>query len=524
MKTKNKRGFVYLIPLIIFIIIIITASFFLARHFGLFAVWQEEKPLELWSIEFRGSPGGHPKMGINLGSETLEWYWNNYNTYFYHNNQLVCVSVGMGSHPDNCVIKCNVDNPPDICKYYRGGITNGENNIIINHIGQTQCNVGDGTICRQIKYKLIFTENAFDFDISSPSTSYIVGENITLSVTIKNNVIPVKVKPGIEVKTPSPLGGTFTDTKEKVMVDLPMGETTFEYEITLTKSIDVLDIVPYVSVYIPGEVVIGDWFYDGRAQCHTQGPCSLGSSPPRVSFPYLYGRVAGGEVPIQISERPLYLDILCSETEFCLSGYECEKVELVSGTRNFCVRDDLKELSCYQRGCPYLEGTNLGCTTSGICAETIFVNKECTSDENCTTWFGESMNKCDVGSGLCIPEIIYNKITKCNTASDCITPCLGMTKICDEGICVYSGECDPNQYGCREVGCLEGECNEETNVCEKTIYKYKFDWIFLLKILGVLGGIILIVLGILMFGLIAILIGILIFIISILSYVLPYII
>ena len=111
-----------------------------------------------------------------------------------------------------------------------------------------------------------------------------------LIVTVTNNVMPVKVRPGITVKAPSPLGGMFEDTLEKEMVDLPMGETTFYYESQLTESIDFLEVSPFVIVHIPGERVSGDWFYDGRAQCHTYGPCSLGESPPRVSFPYLYGK------------------------------------------------------------------------------------------------------------------------------------------------------------------------------------------------------------------------------------------
>jgi hypothetical protein len=117
-----------------------------------------------------------------------------------------------------------------------------------------------------------------------------------------------------------------------------------------------------------------------------------------------------------------------------------------------------------QLGCPVFNNYSYQCTSAGICAETVYQQRNCTNDTQCPT-----DTKCDVGSGLCINTVIYNEILQCVTASDCANPCVGKTISCDVGKCTYAGECAVTTVGCQQLGCPETyTCNSARNVCERT--------------------------------------------------------
>ncbi len=457
-------------------------------------------------------------------------------TWYYYNGEMICgtgeYNTGMSPMLENlCTTKCGGANPPAICKYYYGGgVTNDARTIILKparRLLESKSCYSGGMGCALVAAKeiqLIFTNDAFKFNISYPLTSYMVGENITIKVTIINNAMPVKVIPGLKVKTPSPLGGTFTDSLEKGMIDLPMGKTIFEYEIKVTKAIDELNVHPYISIYLKSSDLAGQYFapkdnWNTKAffrcsggACHfLQGEGGAWRARPTM----YYGKLFGEEVPIMITPQPLYLDIGCDEGIACPIDYFCQE------ETGFCLREDIKELSCYQLGCPNIPGSNYQCTSAGICAETLFAYKNCTSDINCTQWFGEIASRCDVGSGLCIEEHYYNEILQCTIASDCPKPCDGKLISCNEGTCEYEGECSFTTFGCRQLGCPEEyECNIDRNVCERTIIKIESYWQLIVGGIVLLAGIIMSTLGFIKKKLLLKIMGIILIFGSIIGYLL----
>jgi hypothetical protein len=117
-----------------------------------------------------------------------------------------------------------------------------------------------------------------------------------------------------------------------------------------------------------------------------------------------------------------------------------------------------------QIGCPIVPGHNYYCTSSGICAETIFIEKQCTIDADCPTG-----TECDITSGLCIEKVIFEKVIQCNSNSECIIPCPGITANCIDNKCSYQGSCIPTIADCNTLGCPSGfSCYKEGGVCIRT--------------------------------------------------------
>jgi len=158
-----------------------------------------------------------------------------------------------------------------------------------------------------------------------------------------------------------------------------------------------------------------------------------------------------------INPKPIYME---SDNGGCLSGYTYQAGSAL------CIRNDIidNQLTCMQLGCPVIGSHEYACSSAGICTETVFVQKNCTDDNNCSLG-----TKCDIGSGLCIKTEIYNIILQCDTSGDCSTPCVGKSISCVANKCVYAGDCSATTIGCNELGCADGfTCDKVRNVCFET--------------------------------------------------------
>ena len=152
--------------------------------------------------------------------------------------------------------------------------------------------------------------------------------------------------------------------------------------------------------------------------------------------------------------------INCNEVS-CPSDYQCQKES------GLCIRSDIVEnkLTCMQVGCPIVEGHDYYCTSSGFCAETIFVPKKCQNSSECPDDF-----VCQEESGLCIRTQIETFVKGCSSSDNCVIPCPGIKAECINSVCNYKGTCELIKYGCKQAGCDEGStCNKDTNVCEKKV-------------------------------------------------------
>lgn len=516
MKKRTKRNlkvfFVLLgIFFVVFLVIGLLSQEIFIQDKGQFSVW-------VLGGGTTGCGKGHSDVVFRINSELLKikgiGTGNGMVQSLYFNNQHVC-DWTTGPYTDNLCSFCqNLANNPNCCPTFTGdcthynynkeGLANSQSTVYITNGRSVGCELGgytagcgnDYTFFQE--YKLHFSNNAFNFDVSYPLTTYFVGEDIEITVKINNNAMPVKARVGLEVTTPSPLGGLFKDVQEGDVVDLPVGDSEYVYTFTVTKAIDTLDVHPYIIVYLTPDIIEtgglfwapddnwneDPWFYAWGGACvplKDEG----GNWAPRSLMEY--GKVYGEKVPIMITPQPLYLDVQCVGDNDCPNDYYCQ------AETGFCLRDDIRELSCYQLGCPFLEGHNYQCTSAGICAETVFIEKKCTHDDNCSMWTGELATKCDIGSGLCIEEHYFTEIFQCNSPDDCPKPCDGINIGCDLNThkCFYEGECVPQTIGCREVGCAEGYvCNTQRNVCERTILPTRVNWeLIITGIIFIIGGV-----------------------------------
>ena len=136
--------------------------------------------------------------------------------------------------------------------------------------------------------------------------------------------------------------------------------------------------------------------------------------------------------------KSMYYRVDLDTGEICPDSYEPQ----FSGD-NLCVRDDLMDLGCMQLGCPVTVDYTYECTSSGLCAETVYKASGCKDDVDC-----EDSAKCDVETGVCWNEKVYENIIyrQCEpetVTSDCPVPCEGITTNCVDNRCVWNGECVP---------------------------------------------------------------------------------
>lgn len=346
----------------------------------------------------------------------------------------------------------------------------------------------------RVGYKVEYSENLIDINVSSSlKSSLVAGENITTEIIINNKLQQtLHGVLDIDFSTTTLIGDKLLSVSKDVV--LSPGINTINYDLPSTKSINELKVEPTLTLKVLGDKftnlnVIRNPAYVYRVDCIDTG------YEPSIRSSKVYGIISTTELNIfkitdsqiiSVAPNPLYLN---KTGDVCPSGY------ILNGEKTYCIRDDIKDLTCTIVGCPEIEGHDYQCTSAGICAETVFVSKKCELDTDCP-----EDTLCDVETGLCIQSKIYEDLVKvkcltdndcpldyncensglcskdnstimlqCIKSSDCMIPCEGVNAVCNQfGQCIYGGDCTKVDYGCIQTGCLKDyRCNKETNACEE---------------------------------------------------------
>lgn len=380
------------------------------------------------------------------------------------------------------------------------------------------------------EYSLKLSPDSFNFNIYTSTSAFIEGQEITVYAEIENTLTETYMTDvNLKFEAPTLFGlADKTITKENVL--LPPGKTTIELQLTPQTSVGRIDITPSLILKASGTSLVGlnygsppDDFLvltsnNPPYQCSGNNHITSCQWKPNVKNKIFsdefipIGSIVGEKTIISVSPNPLYLEL--GEGESCPNGY------ILSQDGIYCIRDDIRDLGCVILGCPSIPGHEYICSSAagGVCVETVFVNKKCLIDSDCP-----SDTLCDTESGLCVKSEIYKElvekkclldddcpptypkcdidsgycvndkgekiILQCKQNIDCITPCEGITPMCNEfGKCTYIGECKNIEFGCRDVGCPIGyECNESNNIClEKSKFKVNILGVILIGIVVIL--------------------------------------
>lgn len=300
-------------------------------------------------------------------------------------------------------------------------------------------------------YNMIFPEESFNIDIISPEPYYIQGENIKVNIEVMNNLIPMGGTLITNYQVPTILGKATKTLEQGVSVNL--GNNIYNYSIPTTEPTRILEVQPTLLIKYPTSKISGvNYNFESGLE-------------PINRYSYIeLGKVEEGWKEIQVIPKPLYY--LSSGP--CSEGYTLNK----DGT--YCISNGIADLSCVITGCPEGYTPPYECTSSGYCAQTIFTPKSCQSDSDCP-----AETTCDTGSGYCVNTVIYELVVQCSSASDCLSPCEGVTVSCENRKCMYSGECAIKQclteadcdnlepcvgvdFKCENNQCIKyGKCLEE---------------------------------------------------------------
>ena len=326
----------------------------------------------------------------------------------------------------------------------------------------------------------------------TPTESYLVfeGENKTLDFILNNQFVKDingQIKATLYYDTPT---GTQSTTLETPKQKLSLGNNSFTLNLP-TESTGTLTLKLQPIVYVQGATKILISSKDGfGAQMQTY---LVSQNYTIIGLSYYDKDSAGKTTEIPVAELPIVTkEYLINPQPIWLSANlgACPEGYTYQFGSDLCIRDDIldNQLSCMQLGCPVVDEHEYSCSSAGICVETVYTQKNCTADSDCP-----DIAKCDVGSGLCIDEKIFNQILQCDTSSDCPNPCQGKSITCNQGNCEYDGECSITEVGCSQFGCEEGYlCNEARNTCERTITKFKLDtnMILFISAASFIGGIV----------------------------------
>ena len=315
----------------------------------------------------------------------------------------------------------------------------------------------------QNEYNLLFSNDSYIINISTPKTNYMQGEDILLNVKVTNNLNAVSSgKLEIDYEVPTIIGtATKTDTKD---VTINQGENNFQYTIPTNEPVSTLRVKPKLTVYYPTNKMNGlNYDFTGS------GFTSLSSQDKIV-----LGTIEEDWREIMIIPQQIYY----------LSSGPCKIGYTLNKDKTYCLSDEINGLSCVIIGCPSGYTPEYQCTSSGFCSQTIYTASKCTSDSQCPT-----DAKCDIGTGYCINTLIYNIVVQCSQSSDCLIPCEGKTSSCENSRCVYSGECSIKSCNydsdcispCNGISmsCTNNKC-VSSGECIPQPPKQTFYWIYLL--------------------------------------------
>lgn len=282
--------------------------------------------------------------------------------------------------------------------------------------------------CKMVVNEFSYTFKTTDFiiNLTTPNSQVFKDQDVIVNIEIQNNYgETVDGQLAVKFEVPTTIGvASKIDIKN---LSIAPGKSIQQFTIPTTQVTDKIIVTPTLDILSKGsnfDGVNGICYQQESTQYPTKEQ-SLAS----CAFVKL-GTVNENPFTINIIPNPLYVPKPIGGT--CPNGYTQSL-----GDSSLCVRNDIKDLSCSQLGCPTIAGHTYQCTSSGFCAETVFQQAKCLIDSNCP-----SGTKCEASSGLCIKTEIYDNLIQCGTANDCITPCSGIVKSCVSNVCAYQGACD----------------------------------------------------------------------------------
>jgi len=248
------------------------------------------------------------------------------------------------------------------------------------------------------------SDDSFDIDIEQPAKSYFVGQNVPLKVVLTNN-LKSSYKANLKITYDMPTFFGDTQNIQTQFVDVNPGLNLYIYIIPTEAVVEKFNVTVAIDVIVTPDNIVG---------VNNNGNRTIAS----ITFD-----------PQTIMLNPLPLVIELNEDDSCEIGY------IKNSIGTYCVSDKVKELSCYQIGCPVVDGSEYQCTSAGICAETVYI----TVWGDCPDGTNETYNAAD--QKICVDERLFETITQCSTDSDCLDPCEGVVSACILGRCEYQGTC-----------------------------------------------------------------------------------
>ncbi len=337
--------------------------------------------------------------------------------------------------------------------------------------------------CSYVRRSFIFylPSNLFNFSIESPESSYFRGTNATFDMVIYNNWrdnIEARVK--TNVCQPTFFGEACYDYIQNI--NLTLGKNVVTHSIPTGLVVEKLKVTPSLELYLPQGFLTGSneacsseggklwpiekcyWHNETITEVTRTTSGQLVQKKLVQFWPKMIWAATGNTTTIMINPNPIYLTGRDCTVSGCPSGYYCQTES------KLCIRDDLKNLGCMQLGCPVTPDKTYECTSAGVCAEIVYVYKDCKSDPNVCP----SGTTCDQNSGVCIKTEIFKDVVQCTTAADCYVPCKGVVTTCENNRCQYSGECEITEVQCfTDSDCpaapckgVSPKCNPTNNRCE----------------------------------------------------------
>lgn len=396
---------------------------------------------------FSGGTGGLTQVLGNPRATLIEWSRAEKTGTVKINNYRFESSIGgydnyaianceWTSPNNNCYIK--MDAYKDDQKIFSKTFCNGEQKTIDGiTIDALHLQYGEWYSCSfaTTLYSIKVPDNAINISVATPQAQYFEGQDVKVDVIINNGWMPVAARIDTTFQVPTTVG--YASNTESQSVSLKSGKNRFSYTIPAGKTTEKILVTPKVTVTMPISSFSGlnterNFKIDSQ-WISGNVPISkdyTGSSDwnPQVVKDYELGSVTEKTFEVMIMPKPLYLSPNTDGS--CLAGYS------INSVGNYCVRDDIKALTCYQTGCPQVQGHDYSCTSAGICAETVYktVWGDCPDGTTNTTT--------DTGEQICIKTEIAEKFLECSTSSIKPTVCSGITASCVNNKWVFSGACD----------------------------------------------------------------------------------
>ena len=193
--ARKKRGRKILVW---FILIVLFLSIAALMYFGVLqSIFQQPYEFRMYSMcgcgcSYYGFNGwnNQPAVTVLVNDESLRF---GANTGLYHNNQWICSRTAGPQVAGDCTSGKPTNVPQEVWEHYSGGgITNDAKTVFFRKLTSvavcsktTSCPGGAPCYSHIVGYRFDFSNNAFEFNVSYPLTSYMVGENITLTVTVQ---------------------------------------------------------------------------------------------------------------------------------------------------------------------------------------------------------------------------------------------------------------------------------------------------------------------------------------------------